>query len=453
MKRFNLEKVIYVFLLLSPLLDIMSGLYKELGFLYTPSTFLRPIIPFIILIIIWIYDKKTRLLLSLAIVVYLTYGIVHIINYSNLITGFSYGSIIHEAQYVINYTYLVFLLFIFKYIFYKKESKLSTMTFYTLLIYISSIHLSIITNTSFSSYSSSIGFKGWFYVSGGVGSIVLFSMFILSSHFSKIKIKYEYKILLFSISLFYLTFLIGSRVGLYGSIYFIIVCIIVFLYNYIKNKSLIISKNSYKILFSVATIFIVFGLLFGSYTIKRRNEINNMSNDNNIANELVDIKILIDKDDLEDGYMSLSQKNALINLYNYASEHNFKDTDFRGQQLVYHSYLYLEDTSIINKLFGNGFLTNYGSLTLEMEPLALLYNFGIIGFVLFFGPFIAIFIYTLNKTIKNYKEIDSEILFLFGGVIISYLISLMAGHIYFNTSVMPFVIIMHILLLNKVEEI
>ena len=54
---------------------------------------------------------------------------------------------------------------------------------------------------------------------------------------------------------------------------------------------------------------------------------------------------------------------------------------------------------------------------------------------------------------KNIKRVDIESIMYTFGVSISYAISMLAGHVYFNTSVMPMIIVIHLLLLNKCMSI
>ena len=103
-------------------------------------------------------------------------------------------------------------------------------------------------------------------------------------------------------------------------------------------------------------------------------------------------------------------------------------------------------------LFGNGYLNNHGELVLEMELLSFILNFGIFGFILYLLPFIAILIYSLAKMIKQIKEIDQETIMLFLGTAFVYAISLLSGYVFFNSSSMMIVIVLHVCLINKLNK-
>lgn len=452
--KMNKENWLYFFILINPIFDLLSSLFKYLDFNYTPATFLRPLIPFGVLIYIFIKDKSIRKKLLIAVSIYVTYALVHLYLYRDIITGISYGGIFYELQYLVNYTYLIFTFLCFIYIFYNKKNILKDMLFYNILFYISTIYLAIITNTSFSSYVEGVGYKGWFNTSGAVGSILIISLFILIPYLMKKEIKAIYKYVYILMTIIYLSFLIGSRVGLYGSV-LVLGSLVAsnIIYYLFHNKKFNFKKYRFYIIGSLSLLIICF-IVFGSYTLERRKELENIADENiHIAYDLMDIKKSIDNNTIAPNYMSEDQIKALNSLYEYANKIKLSNIDMRRQQLIYHTYLYQYQDDMVLKLFGNGYLANFGALTLEMESIALFFNFGIIGFILYLVPFLSISFYGLYLGIKNIRRIDVEYMMLVAGIFVSYLISLLAGHVYFNTSVMPVIIIIHILLLNKIKQL
>ena len=451
--KMNKEKWLYTFILLNPIYDILSSLFNYYGFSYFLSTLLRPIIPLLMIIYIFFTDRTVRKKLLILGSIYVSYVVTHLYLYNNIKTGISYGNLLHEFQYLINYTYLIFTFLLFLYIFFKRENKLKDTLFYNILFYIVTIYISIITNTSFPSYVEGIGYRGWFNTSGAVGSILIISLFVLLPYLVKKEIKVGYKYFFIFIIAFYLCFLIGSRVGLYGSVLamgsFILYNI---LFNLFKRKKIRINKKNRFLIIGGCLVIVIMISLFGSYTLERRLQLDNITDKEiHIAYDLMDIRTAIINNTIEKNYMSNDQIRALHSLYEHANRINLPNVDMRKQQLIYHTYLYQYQKSVPLKLFGNGYLANFGALTLEMEGIALLFNFGIIGFVLYAMPFLSIFIYALYIGVQNIRKIDVEYMMYISGVFISYAISLMAGHVYFNTSVMPVIIIAHVLLLNKVK--
>jgi hypothetical protein len=459
LKKIKEEKLLYLLIILNPIFDLLSSFIKFDTF--SLSTILRPIISILLIAWIFIKDKKIRIPLLVISFIYLIYIFIHMMIYKNLINEFSYGTFIHELQYLFNYTYLIFTLLLFVYLFYnKKTDEIKNSLTYAILIYIISIYIAIITNTSLYTYSEGIGYKGWFNTGGAIGSVLIISLFILLPYiFNNFKKHNILKYIFLALIIFYLMFLLGTRVGLYGTIIvFIIYFVTSMLFNYFKKNKFISKKN---VLIFLIIIAITLGIIFayGSSTLKRRDYLNdlkddikdNTTKDNiHIAYDLLVIKQKIDNNQIAENYMSKDQKQALVSLYNYGEKYKIPNVDLRRQQMVYHYYLWQNQQDIMLKFFGNGYLTNFGALTLEMEYPALLFNFGFIGLILYGLPFIMIFIYGCYISIKNIKKIDIEMIMYLSGSAMCYLISTLAGHTFFNTSVMIPIIIIHTLIINKI---
>ena len=88
-----------------------------------------------------------------------------------------------------------------------------------------------------------------------------------------------------------------------------------------------------------------------------------------------------------------------------------------------------------------------------MEVMSFLLNFGLFGFVLYVVPFLTLLIYAFVQIIKNVKKIDVQCVMLFLGSGFAYVLSLLSGYVFFNSSSMIIVIILHVGLINKISEI
>ena len=79
-KIINLENILCVFLIICPILDIASFVFRNaFNVSFSPSTFIRPIIPIIVGIFIFFKEKKKfKLYMFLVGIVYLIYGIAHL---------------------------------------------------------------------------------------------------------------------------------------------------------------------------------------------------------------------------------------------------------------------------------------------------------------------------------------------------------------------------------------
>lgn len=130
-----------------------------------------------------------------------------------------------------------------------------------------------------------------------------------------------------------------------------------------------------------------------------------------------------------------------------------ENNDMRKQQLVYNFYLVQEQKSVPLILFGNGFKAQFRELVMEMEVPAFLFNFGIVGFFLYFIPFLSITIYSIYIALRNIKKIDSQYIMYLGGSALAILLSFLSGYTFFNSSSMIIVIVINVLLINKILEV
>ena len=157
--------------------------------------------------------------------------------------------------------------------------------------------------------------------------------------------------------------------------------------------------------------------------------------------------------EITDEDMSPASRQSILDLYSFANRHEISSVDRRTQQLVFHYYLVLNQSNPLLILFGNGFLTHFAELTLEMEIPALLFNFGLIGFTLYFIPFLLIFIYALCFGLKNIKKIDQEYIMLLAGSLFTFILAFFTGVTFFHSSCMIIVVVLNVLLLNKIWDL
>ena len=407
-------------------------------------------------------DSKFKLYTILSFVGFGLYGLVHLYMFNKVKTGSSYSGIIHEAQYIVNYSFMILNLFIYVYTFKDKDiEKLKKSILYSSCIYICSIYISIITKTSSHTYlEEAMGYKGWFESGNSIGAIFLLSMFIYISYIKNKKYKKIVIPLLCLIGIF-LMFLIGTRVGLFGFILVILLYIITqVFYTLLHNKK--ISKKLIGIGSVSVVIITAIILIFGSTTLERRKHLkeieNNIIDDNqgeksHITGDLLDIKNKIDQNELEEGYMKEAQKQSIIELYNIANKMKISNNDQRMQQLIYNFSLVKNQKNIGLILFGNGYVANFRELILEMEIPAFLFNFGLIGFAIYFMPFLSIFIYGAYIGIKNIKKIDDEYIMILFASGFTFALSFFSGYTFFNSSSMIIIVVINTILINKIYKI
>lgn len=459
-EKLNIENLLTVFIILCPILDIASFIFRNIfNTKISPSTIIRPVIPIIAFIYYFIKaDKKYKLKMFGISAVYGIYAIIHLILFTTVRSESSYSNISHELQYLVNYTFMIIILYVFIKTFKEKlTKKIEKATIISVGIYLLSIILSIVTNTMSSTYIEGMGIKGWFESGNSISATLILSMYILLMNKNK---KYR-KIIISELILMgiFLTLLIGTRVGLYGYILTIGIFVLVKsnIFNIHKiNKKLVIIGGT-----SIALIVLVIGLV-GSNTFTRRQhlkdiEANIVDSSNNeeahLTGSLMEIKDKIDNKQIDNKYMNEVQQESVLELYDIANKLQISNNDQRMQQLLYNAILVKNQANPLLILFGNGYMNQFRELVLEMDIPAFLFNFGIIGLFLYFVPFLSIFIYALYWAIKRYKIIDEQYIIYLLGLGLSFAVSVFSGYVFFNMSTDSIIIIICVLLLNKVEEV
>lgn len=460
-EKLNIENLLTVFIILCPILDIASFIFRNIfNTKISPSTIIRPILPIIAFIYYFIKaDKKYKLKMFGISAIYGIYAIIHLILFTTVKSECSYSNISHELQYLVNYTFMIIILYVFIKTFKEKLSteKLEKATVISVGIYLLSIILSIITNTMSSTYIEGMGIKGWFESGNSISATLILSMYILLMNKNK---KYK-KIIIAELILMgiFLTMLIGTRVGLYGFILTIGILVLV------KSNIFNINKINKKIVIAggaLLALIILIICLVGSNTFTRRQhlkdiEANIVDSSNNeeahLTGSLMEIKDKIDNKQIDEKYMNEVQQKSVLELYDIANKLQISNNDQRMQQLLYNAILVKNQANPLLILFGNGYMNQFRELVLEMDIPAFLFNFGIIGLFLYFVPFLSIFIYALYWAIKRYKIIDEQYIMYLLGLGLSFALSVFSGYVFFNMSTDSIIIVICVLLLNKVEEV
>ncbi len=219
--------------------------------------------------------------------------------------------------------------------------------------------------------------------------------------------------------------------------------------------------NKYVVIGIALSVIAVICLIavIGSNTIARRKHLKDIQGDivdqgeeSHISGSLLKIKQRIDADDVKEEEMSKPAQQSVIDLYNYAKEHQVINNDMRRQQMIYNIFLIKNQANPILIIFGNGYMANFRELVLEIEMLALITNFGLLGFALYIGPFIWLLIYGIVFGFKNRKKIDSEYMMYLGGLLFSFALSTLSGYTFFNSSSMMMVVVLGTLLINKIKK-
>lgn len=474
----TLENMLCFFIIICPILDISSFIFRNyFNTNFSISTFVRPIIPIIAIIYIFFKEKKKPQIIIVA-GVYTAYSLCHLYVFHKIKTSCAYGGELRELQYLINYTFMIMNLFIYVYFFNVKVrekeikdeekgnsiEKLKKSVLISLTIYILLMYLSLITKTSSFTYmEEKIGYKGWFESGNSIGTIMILSLFIVVPMIGRTH-PLSTRIWAFMITVLtgaYLTTLLGTRTGLFGFAIVILAYVIFsILHGILHNKN--INK---KILLTGIIVFFVSGIflmIFGSKTLERRKQLQNNESQiydtmteqtAHVTGDIVKIVEQIKAGTLDTSYMSEDMQKAMLDLYDTANRKNISNTDMRALQLIYHSALVKNQNSIPMLLFGNGYMTHFYEMIFEMEVPAFLYNFGVIGFFLYFMPFLLIAIYGIYMILKNIKDISVEFAMMASGLCFAILASFLSGYTFFNSSTMMIIVVLCSLIIDNIKNI
>lgn len=459
---FQIEYLLYLFLILSPFFDATSFLFRTIfpQYLLSPSTILRPIIPLILCLYIFIKDPKSRIHFILGGIIYTSYMIGHLYATDMVLTSISYKGLSGELQFVINYSYMIFLFYAIYWLLknkklpYLKQSLTLMLTSYLGLIY-----LSIVTGTSSPTYIEKIGYKGWNMSGNGLGAILVLTYTLLLPYLMEHKKKWWTWMILVSL-IFFLLVLFGTRTGLYG----VILVSAFYLVINITRKLLKRPNINWKLFSLILVVVLLIGsflmVQIGSKTLKRRQHLENIESSiidpltgkpAHLTGDTTRIVVSIKENTYEEGSISETQKKAFLKLYDMANKYNIASHDQRSQQLLYHTAFYLEQKNPILYLFGNGYQSHHREMTFEMEVPALFYNFGIIGFLLYLGPFILLDIYGVIFFLKHIKKLSIGYVMSLCACLLAFILSFLTGYVYFYVPSMMIAVCSHILLLQEMD--
>ena len=444
-EKLSLENLMCLFVILCPVLDMISFLFRNyFDTSISPTTVLRPIIPCIVFGILFFKEKNKgkKVVVGLC---YLIYSIIHLIIFQKLHNGSSYGNITNEAQYLINYGIMIMNLYLFFTVI-KDKGKLQKSVLISISTYVISLFFSIITQTSSSTYLEGLGYKGYFESGNSLCTVLLLGLCIIFGDFN---LKDWKKLVLIILTGIYLAMLSGMRTGLFG---FSLIMAVFILGKFFINirDNVKFTKKQIAVIVVAIIISIIMITFLGSQTIERRkllkqNEGTNIDEETGearvVTGDILTLYKKIQNDEIDENYMSEAEKRAIVKFCDYAKKTNLSNVNLRKQQLIYNIILVKEQKNPLLILFGNGYKNQTGELVMEMELPAFVCNFGIIGFILYFGPFAVIICGAFWKAWKNRKEIKIDTVMNLFGMLLAVGLSCFSGYVFFNLSSMTMVII------------
>ena len=177
-KKLTLENLMCIFICSCPILDIISFLFRNFfDTSFSPTTILRPIIPSTMFIILFFKEKNKKQKIIFALI-YAIYTLIHLKLFQRLHNDSSYGNIINELQYIVNYSLMIINLYSF-YTVIKDKEKIRKSVIISLTIYVVTLFISIATKTSSSTYLEGIGYKGYFESGNSLCTVLILSICII----------------------------------------------------------------------------------------------------------------------------------------------------------------------------------------------------------------------------------------------------------------------------------
>ena len=402
----NINKIITIFLLMGPVLDLLTGIclhYFKINF--TVGIIIRMLfLIFICLITLFTFKKKNILIPYLIIGVYFIFYIIGTLLYKD-------KGIFTEIQNLIKVFYFPIMLISISS--FKEEVNISTTTLFKIFIlYLLFIFIPLILGIGYKTYEiTKVGTLGFFNAAnevGGIISILTPIMFIILLTKKNLFIKIS-SVLVFLIVIL----MVGTKTPLLS-------LIITLGLSLIYLEKTYITKKDYKKV-GLSIIIVLVGIISLILVLPRTNFYKNIKT----HLEFLEVEKVTDvfKDEKLVDHFIFSQRLTFLKNRNklYQKANNYQ------------------------KLFGIGYLDNGEEVKMiEMDYFDIYYSHGLIGFIIYF----AITIYTFIKTIKKNKFSYERFMYKTSLLLIVFL-SFFTGHIITAPSVSLIVIIIIIALSKK----
>lgn len=441
------NKIVDGLILLSPFLDLFISvlIYKFSSFSII-GTAIRGCILLSFLVYVILLKKNTNKKIGLYIVVLCTYILIFLINRFIIYPQYFKSELISTVKYMFFPLLLTSLI-----VSLKKEKEYDNNIFLiTAILYSIFLIVPFITNTNLLSYSNSkAGNIGWFYSPNEISSIVsILSPFILIKSIKEKNTKY--KILYFILASIYILIIcnIGTKTPVLSLIIILVSILFIISINYWTNKK---NKKEYITNLIINLVLIVLTILsfalgaissnmklqgyiyykdvvkdLSKYNSNKNNKPNNSSN-NNQEDERITVK--------ENDYKLISDMFKAPEKTSYKSNRVF-NLILSSRDIYFVQKLQnLDNYNFYDYLIGLGknqrINETISDKSIEIDFLDILFNFGIIGFVLYFTIIVYILVKLLKYLFVNFKKVirDYELCELYLSIMVAVLISCTSGHI------------------------
>lgn len=481
LKSLNSKKILNILVILSPFIDLFISLimYKFNKFSFIGSL-IRGIILLLFLIYVLVLDKKKNNKIYNYILIIGVYSAIFLFNRFLIFPNFFTDEFVSVIKYMFFPLILACTLTI------ESDIKNNNIFYYTALLYMAFLFIPTVTNTGILSYANGKnGNIGWFYSPNEISSIIsILSPFVIVKVFNNEKIKNKIFPFIMSIIYIYTAINIGTKTPILAIFITLVVLLIINIIQNIYKRSI---KNNLANIFIIIIYFLAL-----TFSLSNSKMFDNLKTQVNIYYKVV-LKYLNlnEKDDVngttENNKPSKSESNKPSNSENSKPSNSenskpseepndinnnekeitigkndmllleneyslFNDVFVEKNTLNYKSNKFLnillssrdiylmqkvdnlENYNVFDYLIGIGKNQKiYGEISsknIEMDFLDILFNFGIIGFIIYYALIVYVLFKLIIYFISNFKKIvfDYEFLALYLSVILSFVISTLSGH-------------------------
>ncbi|MGG3563698.1 O-antigen ligase family protein [Neobacillus rhizosphaerae] len=437
-KRHLMERMLIIFIALQPVLDLLTSF--SLHYLKTSLTFgliVRTLMFGVTAVYIFYVSIKNNHKKILIYFVVLAVALV-----LNLYVGYQSKTtfnLVEEIKYITKTIYFILMLFsyyfVWDYIKNRKTDILLNKIVVGMLVVGIVMIVSLLTGTAIKSYTYGFGSKGWFSSGNEISAIMaICSPMVIIYSFNHTDTWKDFYKWLPSLVLLASSLIVGTKVGMISSFFFITVTIIL-----IALQLFINSTNRKKLIVNaILSIFVLASLATLS---QNTGAVDNLKQNN----QRLEAKQQAEEAEAETGdepqqeTTSTVKTNKIIRLL-LSSRDIFlvkKNNEFK-------------QANVGQKLFGLGYsTTNENGYTkmIEMDFFDLFYSFGIIGFLIYLIPilyFMYSFLMAITKKGRSFFSFENILMFL--GLIIGIGISVVAGHVFSAPAVSIYIAIIMVYL-------
>ncbi|MDQ1144329.1 hypothetical protein QE429_001156 [Bacillus sp. SORGH_AS 510] len=415
-----IENLLLLFILAQPVLDLITSLaITYLKTEFTAGIFIRFAMMLLgAFYIFFIADSKNK---RKSIIYILVLGLFLILGFINNLMVKSPVSPAEEIKFILKTVYFVILFYSYMIVFKQLKSKpwwqntVQKYVVYAMTLVGLSMLVADLTHTAFNSYKyDKVGHVGWFYAGNELGAImsICFPIVVLFAIKNTATIKKSYYWIP-AVLLIYSLMAIGTKVGFGSVLITLVISLAMLIVEFFRKGN---TRQHLKInLFINLIIFAVFALYIPFSPIAK--------------NTAIHLTLLENKEP-----PTSQEETPAPEKEQELSNQQIEDLvlSSRGAFLEQQKE-YFKDAPVSQKVLGMGYAGNYKETPkmVEMDFYDLFFSFGILGFLLYFIPFIRLAIEIAIKVLRNLKShFTIENVLVASGIVLGLGIAFSAGHVF-----------------------